>query len=769
MENKDLHIVKEELYDPDVMEALLRDVDSYPKSELIKLKFYKKSRKQGNLVEVVYHYGKGCDDNHIGRLYVKNNKGLQAFPHDIRNPLLEKFYWDIDFEASHHYIMKKLADDWGLIVDTIKYYCNNRNECLYSISNDRRIAKTEILKITYGGNIKLHNEYIKDDYGEIKPNEFLINLKKETENLMNMCYMKYPQFHDFIKKKIKSKTDLLYNKNPKSSLFALILQTEERKCLLALDNYLKSINRQADILIHDGLEVRKLPNEVKFPIDILRNGEKAILDETGYTIKLVQKPYEHNFVFKENPHIVIDDIYAAKKFIEILDNNIVNDNGLIYFFNEENGMWNNDDITYRQLIIKNKDKLIFYDFITDKKINYAGSEYYISAIKKWLPALVEQTDFITNNLDTAIGKLLFNDGYYDFKTKTFNNNFDRNIIFLKKINRNYPIDRDKDLIKKVNDILFVKAFDYNNSLDIGEYFKKSLCMALFGDYYRKKVYFAIGNTNSGKGVLVNAFSSAFGSYIHEFDANNLLYNNNSQDEAKKLAWIKSLNGCRIAFSSECRMNDTKIDGNLLKKLSSGGDVLNIRGNHQDEYKFINRSSLFLLMNDCQTITPIDTGITNRVRYLNYLLSFVDNPQNEYERLVDPYIKTNFQKEEYKNALLYLMIDTYNGLTDDESKLNGYIKEPINVLNETKSWIKDENTIFLEKLNEKFEITNNESDYVETRKVIDYILNDCKLNMSETKIGKMLTKLISFGRLEKVVKNKKCRLGIKEITNKLDFD
>ena len=60
--------------------------------------------------------------------------------------------------------------------------------------------------------------------------------------------------------------------------------------------------------------------------------------------------------------VVIDDIYAARKFIEILDINIVNDNGIIYFFNEDNGMWNSDDITYRQLIIKHKDKLIFYDF-----------------------------------------------------------------------------------------------------------------------------------------------------------------------------------------------------------------------------------------------------------------------------------------------------------------------------------------------------------------------------------------------------------------------
>ena len=216
------------------------------------------------------------------------------------------------------------------------------------------------------------------------------------------------------------------------------------------------------------------------------------------------------------------------------------------------------------------------------------------------------------------------------------------------------------------------------------------------------------------------------------------------------------------------MNDSKIDGNLLKKLSSGGDILNIRGNHQDQFQFINRSTMFLLMNDCQTITPVDSGVTNRVRYLNYLLSFVDNPKKDNERLVDPEIKINFQKYEYKDALLYLMIDTYNSLSDDEKKLNGYIKEPINVIKETNEWIKDEKTIFLEKLNERYEITNNENDYTETNKIISYI-KECNLNYSDTKIGKMLTSLISINKNDKIVDRKRCRVGIRLITNNFLLD
>ena len=59
--NSDFHIVKQELYDPDVMEHLLKDTTTFSKTDITKLRNYKKHRLHGNVVEVVYHYGKGCD------------------------------------------------------------------------------------------------------------------------------------------------------------------------------------------------------------------------------------------------------------------------------------------------------------------------------------------------------------------------------------------------------------------------------------------------------------------------------------------------------------------------------------------------------------------------------------------------------------------------------------------------------------------------------------------------------------------------------------
>ena len=43
--------------------------------------------------------------------------------------------------------------------DTYHAKFNNRDLCLEQLSSDRKTAKTAFLKVAYGGNIKLYNEF----------------------------------------------------------------------------------------------------------------------------------------------------------------------------------------------------------------------------------------------------------------------------------------------------------------------------------------------------------------------------------------------------------------------------------------------------------------------------------------------------------------------------------------------------------------------------------------------------------------------------------
>jgi hypothetical protein len=283
--SSDLHIVKTELYDADVMEALLLD-SGFSKKDRDRLSRYKQGRKHSNHHEVVYHYAKGCEENQLGRLYPHDNQGLQAFPFDMRNPLLEKYYWDVDMENCHYIILAKLADQMGLPNEAIYYYIRNREEALTTVSSTRRIAKTAFLKVAYGGLIKLYNEFYDDD-GVAEGDLTLIRrIEKEMKAIVDQIWSVNTAYHRLVKNK----------KNPKFSLFALILQTEERKCLLAMDAYFKSQGRSVDILIHDGLEVRKLDGEACLHPELLQGAELAILNATGYSHRLCVKPFKHSFI-----------------------------------------------------------------------------------------------------------------------------------------------------------------------------------------------------------------------------------------------------------------------------------------------------------------------------------------------------------------------------------------------------------------------------------------------------------------------------------------
>lgn len=298
--------MKTELHDPNVMDELLKDTLSFSKRDLGNLGRYKRERSHGNKVQVEYIFGKGCESG-IGRVFPKNGIGLQSFPHDMRNPLLEKYYWDCDIENCHYHILSKLAKNWNLKTEAIDQYLNNRDIELAKISDNRKVAKTAFLKVAYGGKIKEYNEYYSDEGIPIDANiELLKAIEKEMNVIVEFCWIKHVQYQKIVKKK----------DNPKFSVFALVLQTEERKCLLAMESYLKTQNRYIGIYIHDSGGIAKLEGEIFFPDVLLRGAESYIKEHVGYEIKLKIKPYQHNFkiINKEDSYEYVKELFEKNNF-----------------------------------------------------------------------------------------------------------------------------------------------------------------------------------------------------------------------------------------------------------------------------------------------------------------------------------------------------------------------------------------------------------------------------------------------------------------------
>ena len=182
-----------------------------------------------------------------------------------------------------------------------------------------------------------------------------------------------------------------------------------------------------------------------------------------------------------------------------------------------------------------------------------------------------------------------------------------------------------------------------------------------------------------------------------------------------------------------------LDGNLMKKLSSGGDSIQQRTNFKDEVETDMVSTFFSFSNDLPPIKPCDEALKNRIQSIPHTKSFVNKPQtecNEYEMESDPFLKDKIKNDEWRNSFFWLIINAYGErlpLPDEvqEEKDDLIVVEDVQlkaILEEQYEFISQNDPTY-----------NEENDYVSSRQIIAFI-KEQGINMSETKIGRELKKL-----------------------------
>lgn len=326
-------ITKVEYFDEDNLKHLLNDT-RFNKSDRKRLTEYNKHRQSGGQILVQYKLAKGCEEHNLGRLFPNDGLGLQSYRFDMRNPLTKKNYWDTDMENAHYCIAERWCDKYDLPCSKITEYINNRNECLKKVCDNRKKAKTEFLKILYGGNIKLYNEDYDDVDGDLKSEgiQFLYALKSQVQALSDKIWEQHPHLH-----KLKCGSDKIpMNKkpNPKASLMSLIFQTDERKILMFYDYLLKvQFNRNMGVFIHDGGLVEKLDNgETQFPTEILDACSKICTQKFKIRCNFTQKNIEHDWQ-PLNPKLTEyetrkkefekKNFFVGSQFIHIQDDGVI--------------------------------------------------------------------------------------------------------------------------------------------------------------------------------------------------------------------------------------------------------------------------------------------------------------------------------------------------------------------------------------------------------------------------------------------------------------
>ena len=292
----DTVIVKHETYDEHaaqwfLLKATASDLgvkwQSKPPAEFEQLK-RKVARWCKARGRVEYHLGKNGTADGAGRWIASGGRGLQSFTRPLRGLLAATRYWDVDMENAQPVLLLQLARKRGWVCAAVQEYVDDRNKYFDEImatGANRDAAKAHCIAIFFGQG---KGKTIEAGLPPFFVDRLQPELAQLRANITN--HADYANLRRTLERAKRRKDGGGQAANASLSLAAYVLQTEERKCLLAIERELRRNGRDLDTYIHDGGLVRKQDGETAFPQDLLRKCEKAVLDDTGYAVRLVVKP-----------------------------------------------------------------------------------------------------------------------------------------------------------------------------------------------------------------------------------------------------------------------------------------------------------------------------------------------------------------------------------------------------------------------------------------------------------------------------------------------
>tara|TARA_R110000868_G_scaffold2165_7_gene16476 strand:+ start:2476 stop:4920 length:2445 start_codon:yes stop_codon:yes gene_type:complete len=572
------------------------------------LRKYLKHGKSGS-VEVEYTI------NDIGRLNarVKSLKKDETsitqclMWREAKAALCKKNYVDLDMVNCHPVLLEQIFKELKYDTKVLTGYNKSRDIFFKKMEKSgitRDQCKVLIMRLFYNGTIsawckdnKVEETILKGTAVHALDRELKRNCKKilQTNELLK-----------YRLEAIKKKGNDYHNLD--GTAMAYYLQTMECKCLLVMYNYLIKKGRIVGALIHDGLHLEKSRDtEDEDFQELISEIKTELKNKTGFDIDLKIKDFQH---IEELDNIIC--IESDKEGADYISDKLKNDYIISHerIFMRVNNVWTTNEKVIRKELIK---------AVGNMNIFFGKGEEWIPApystmathcnhmLQYVLPT--EDEDFIDKLWSSNLQKLCFKNGYYDFKKGKLVD-YDLDTLTTIKINRDFKA-AEPDFIEEVYSKILNPIF--NNDKELRDCWLNYIARGVAGHIEDKNWGVGIGERDCGKGVLVGLLENCFGDYCRATNSENFLYKNNGTDSAKALSWLVPFEFKRLLLTNEITRDSQgkyKINGNVLKKLSSGGDKIEARVNHKDEINFKIQARVCMFCNDLPPIEPADTKETS---------------------------------------------------------------------------------------------------------------------------------------------------------------
>jgi P4 family phage/plasmid primase-like protien len=312
-------------------------------------------------------------------------------------------------------------------------------------------------------------------------------------------------------------------------------------------------------------------------------------------------------------------------------------------------------------------------------------------------------DQFLNRLDENHHLLGFENGVYDLKLKKFRAGQPDDHISM-STKQQYVKWNDNNPYAK-----YIKGF-FEQVMPIEavrKYLLTRLSTCLSGENRDEIFIFCIGSGSNGKSLTFQLVSEALGDYYISCPITIITRKRNSSSAASpELARMK---GVRCGVYQEPG-TDEEINVGIFKELS-GNDRFMVRGLYSDPIEIRPQLKQFMTTNELPEIKSIDGGTWRRIRVIDFMSKFVENPDpnNDYEFKLDTTLKDKISQ--WAPAFISYLIHIYTTMYDIPNKA----PEPLEVKASTEQYRKEQD-LLSEFFDACFERTNDKKEGVKKKEI-----------------------------------------------------